>query len=354
MKPLVGVLGCNGVIGYEVCIHLSKECKIRGGQRRNPEKLKELENFEWMYLDLYDDKNLYEFCKECDVVVNCAGPAYKIKDRVAHMAAKVGAVYVDASDVIMIDENLKNTLEPEGVYVVAAGYVPGISGVIPRMIAETEFECIDALYCFQGGRQKFSDVAFTDIILSSIKKSGYPNACYKNGKIETYIENIGEKIALPGLDEKVYVKAFLSKEMEKVAQDLKIGEMHWYNIAPDQKMMELIMDSFEIMMTVDYDAGVEKIREKCRETFQNFMLDEGEWSVMIFEFFGEYQGKKKRKRVLFNLEKEEQVCGQMVVETVKAVLARKLPSGIYWSSEVVQLSEKKYKGATRCNMKSIA
>jgi hypothetical protein len=75
---------------------------------------------------------------------------------------------------------------------------------------------------------------------------------------------------------------------------------------------------------------------------------------MLFEFFGEYQGKKKRKRVLFNLEKEEQVCGQMVVETVKAVLARKLPSGIYWSSEVVQVSEKKYKGATRCNMKSIA
>lgn len=96
----IGILGASGTIGYLVCKLLQERYEIIGGCRKNNENFKNLKNFTWQKADLYDNESIKEFCRKSDVVVNCAGPAGSIKDRVALVAQKEKKPYIDASDFI--------------------------------------------------------------------------------------------------------------------------------------------------------------------------------------------------------------------------------------------------------------
>ncbi len=330
---LVGVLGASGKIGYNACLKLNDFCRIRGGHRRENKELASLDNYEWVKVDLNNLDELKSFCEGCDVVLNCAGPAYKIKDRVAKASAEAGAVYVDASDILMVNKEASKELNRDAVYILASGYVPGLSAVIPRIIASNEFDKVEKLYCFQGGKQSFSAIAFTDIILSSITKSGYSDSYYSHGEIVKDVLKLGEKVSVPGFKDSVFLKAYLSSEMKELADELGIGELHWYNMVSDESMMALVMDSFQLIMTNEREEAINKIQEKCEKTFKN-VKTENEWSCIRYEFYGEKNNKKIHRTVMYTLDKEEVVCGEISAETVKAVLKNKPENGMYWANEV--------------------
>ena len=79
----IGVLGASGTVGFLVCELLQERYEIIGGCRRKNKKFETLKHFVWQEVDLYDEESLESFCQKCEVVVNCAGPAGSIKDRVA-------------------------------------------------------------------------------------------------------------------------------------------------------------------------------------------------------------------------------------------------------------------------------
>ena len=121
--------------------------------------------------------------------------------------------------------------------------------------------------------------------------------------------------------------------MKELADELGIGELHWYNMVSNESMMALVMDSFQLIMTNEREEAINKIQEKCEETFKN-VKTENECSCIRYEFYGEKNNKKIHRTVMYTLDKEEVVCGEISAETVKVVLKNKPENGMYWANEV--------------------
>lgn len=224
-------------------------------------------------------------------------------------------------------------MNKDAVYILASGYVPGLSAIIPRIIVSKELDKVEKLYCFQGGKQSFSAIAFTDILLSSITKSGYADSYYSHGEIAKDVLKLGEKVSVPGFKDSVFLKAYLSNEMKELAEELGIGELHWYNMVSDESMMALVMDSFQVLMTNEREEAINKIQAMCEKTFKD-VKNENEWSCIRYEFYGDKDNKKIHRTVMYTLDKEEVICGEIAAETVKAVLKKKPENGMYWANEV--------------------
>lgn len=149
----IGVIGCGGTIGPIICSYLSSaNVEIIGGQRSEPDFCKYPENFRWKHLDINDGEELSDFCGECDVVLNCAGPAYVLFEKVALASAKAGAVYVDVTDALMFNDEVMSRVDGKGKFYIAAGYYPGITGVMLKKVIE-QFDRIDSLTGYSGARK---------------------------------------------------------------------------------------------------------------------------------------------------------------------------------------------------------
>lgn len=184
----VGIIGASGKIGLMSAKALEGSCCIKGGSRNYSDSFKGIENFEWQQVDIYDDDSLDKFCDGCDIILNCTGPAGIVKERVAVAAGKMGIPYVDTADVILVDKSIRDALPQNSVYVAGAGYVPGLGGLLIKYISEKLFDRVDKVKCYQVGKQCFSSIAFTDIVLTSF--CGTVKLVSAGGPTETTLWNI--------------------------------------------------------------------------------------------------------------------------------------------------------------------
>src|SRR5207302_8403929 len=102
-----------------------------------------------------DPRSLADFCEGCRVVVNCAGPSSVIGDRVARAAFAAGADYVDVAG--------ERALHAQAVGLPAgrtalpgAGMMPGLSELLPRVLAHDHPRRTAHLRAWCGGRGRFT------------------------------------------------------------------------------------------------------------------------------------------------------------------------------------------------------
>ncbi|URZ02603.1 saccharopine dehydrogenase family protein [Clostridium felsineum] len=335
MEPVIGVIGCGGIIGKVVTEELLKFYKVKGAQRSIPKLFQNSDKFEWIKTDLYNKKDLYDFCKKCTIIINCAGPSYKIKDRIADAAIKNCCVYFDLSDNIFTDKKLFENINNKGTYIIGTGYVPGISGAIPKIIANKEFDEIDTVYCFQGGRQMFTKTMVLDIILNSLLYEIYQSSFYQDGKIEQEPKEFDNKIYLPGFFEPVYIRSCLSKEIIEVAKDNNIREIHWYNAVPDQNIFNMINKTLKQIRVSGKGITFERIEKVCEKNIFEARVNNNYWSTMLYEFYGVCDGVKKRKRLIVTMEDSNIICGQVAAETIKMFIKGNYSNCVYWGKDIL-------------------
>ena len=182
MKETIGILGCFGTIGRHVAEKLLKNgFYVIGGQRRKRDMFQEYDNFEYNSVDVSDPESLERFCGKCDAVVNCISPAYLYGSLAAKAAANAEAIYIDGVNFILRDKGLPEN----GKYIIAAGYVPGLSEFIPKAIVAREFDKAESIVAYQGGTELCSEAAFADIVLSA-NDSGYSDSIYSQKKIKPF------------------------------------------------------------------------------------------------------------------------------------------------------------------------
>jgi hypothetical protein len=334
--PLIGVLGCGGALGHIACNVLKRNCKIRGGQRRRPEGMEADSNFQWVKTDLYNEEELYEFCKGCDVILNCAGPSYLVGDRVALAAAKANAIYIDTFGAGPLENSLlKKGLDKEGVFVISAGSFPGLSGILPRWLAEQEFESIFSMLSFAGGREHCSTCAGLDLLLSSVSNYGISGAFMKNGSVVRALDNISEKVYIPFLKEEVYKQKFLNDETIKLYKLLQLKEAYWYNIIVDKAVNDAILKSYA-KLSMDRSDNVlrEAIDELCAAA-DMALWGKNPWYVMTTELQGEKRGRLIRKRCILRSKSSYELSGVVAAAAVETVIKHKTKKGIYWAFEVL-------------------
>lgn len=327
----VGILGYGGEVGRTAKEYLYGKCFLRCGQRNKNYEAKNDSFIEYVEVDIFKEEELIKFCTGCDIVLNCSGPSYVIGDRVAKIAYKVGAKYVDAFGADYLEELIS---EYKGTYILSAGSFPGLSGILPRWLKNKgDFDYINSLEIFAGGEEKCSKGAIADLLLSSVKGFGVPNGYYKKGAIcKSHIDS-REKVSILGFEKDVYTQEYINKEIIRLAKLLNIEEAHWYNTQINKEIQDMTSKAC-IRLLVDNKQGVlEEIVDKLMQD-ANKEIKESWYSVSI-KMRGISKGKEIIKNLILKSDDSYRISGLICALVVEQIIENKIREGIHWAFEVL-------------------
>ncbi|REE95064.1 saccharopine dehydrogenase-like protein [Thermomonospora umbrina] len=183
-----------------------------------------------MRVDLHDGESLRAFCDGCAVVVNCAGPSYQVLDAVARVALEVGAHYVDAAGDLAAIDKMEATPPrelDERVAVFSAGLMPGLSGLLPRLLEPGAGTRLDV---YVGGAARIGELSAVDALLTRGPRFGTALAAWRDGRRVPNALRPLRGVALPGFRGRVHAWPFLSVETERLAAELELRELRNYTV----------------------------------------------------------------------------------------------------------------------------
>ncbi|MEK4063316.1 MULTISPECIES: saccharopine dehydrogenase family protein [unclassified Paenibacillus] len=251
MTGTIGLLGASGKVGQgaaELLLGASGCRLVLGG--RDTDKLRgqygELaKSAHLIKVDIFDDEALLAFCGECDVVINCAGPAKRIQDRVALAALRQKAHYVDAAgDERLYRQLMEHLPELEAKrlsFIVSAGIYPGLSEVLPAYVSQTYFNEVEQLELFFAGAGDFSVSAAYDIVCSIEEGTGMGMAYCLNGEASKISGPFRQTYTFPLPAGKRDAYPVLNLEFLEMARRNRLRSAWFYNTYPDRAMLAKFM-----------------------------------------------------------------------------------------------------------------
>lgn len=333
MKKTVGVLGCGGAVGKEVIRHLSEKYSILGGQRSFCEF--ENKNVKWIKTDIFDPESLDRFCRQCDLVINSAGPSSKIKLRVAECAAANNIDYVDTSgESIYIERETDLFKDTRNSFVIGAGLEAGLSGLIPYRLVR-DFDEVELAECYFGSRQRISRASLMDLLCSCFIDSGYANACYENGKIVSYKVPREEKHRVPGFRDEIYRKPYISNEISVMAGQCGIKAVKWYHAIADMETMNILDTLFESVDRIDQEDFLEALTDKYMVMFDAIANTRPLFNSILYDLTGIKNGEPIRKATLCQVEEAYRLCGVVSALAAEHLLENRCKEGVSWACEVL-------------------
>jgi hypothetical protein len=186
---------------------------------------------EAMAVDLWDIDSLAAFCASSRVVVNCAGPSYKVLDRVARAAFAAGADYVDPGGDTPVYRRLTSPdLPARGrAAVLNAGLMPGLTSILPRWLAR-QFSRPSALRAYVGVIDRLTPGSAAEYLLTLGGEHGEAQARWCNGSRISRALAPQSGVRLPFFPTVVNTYPYLSLETERLARTLKLETVDWYNV----------------------------------------------------------------------------------------------------------------------------
>jgi len=278
-------------------------------------------------VDLTDEASLAAFCRGCRVVVNCAGPSYRVLDRVARAALLAGADYVDAAGDAPVGRLL--AADPpagEQSVVLSAGASPGLTGLLPRLL--TTDGPLRHLDVFAGGPARSTHVAAVDTLLTRGREFGLPGAEWRDGRIREGALPGLDAVTLPGFPGPVTARPFLSVESQRLARSADVDRLRAYTVFAGERIPDLLAQAWADGRPVEeYAAALAAAAdEEVAEHGQGFTL---------LAAARRPPGRPGPVRVLLTSPDPSALSGAVVALTVRAVLAGGAPPGVRHAADVL-------------------
>ncbi|SFP31242.1 NAD-dependent epimerase/dehydratase family protein [Actinomadura madurae] len=323
---MIGVLGATGAVGRAAVPGLAGlGLPLRCAARRPPVP----GDGTWA-VDLRDPARLAEFCAGCRVVVNCAGPSYEVLDTVARAALDAGADYVDPAG----DDPLHALLAPRDLAsrgrraVLSAGLLPGLSGLLPRMLAG--HGQATGLLAFAGGLAPLTPAAARDFLLSASAGIGEPLAGWSGGRRAPRSLRPVRDVRLPFLPGEATAYPYLPTEIERAAALLGVREARWYNVFPTGRA--------ERVLSALWNGGVPDLDEAAARLMEAIRLDlagRDPYHRIVVQASGP---AGTRTLVVASTDGYEPAAAVTVAATA-AVLGGTVPAGTHYAAGVLEPSE---------------
>lgn len=227
----IGILGAGGSAGKgAVDILKGKDgIELKLGCRHIETISKETENVELCSIDIERKNELDDFVKNCDCVINCAGPAWKIKGSVAEVCFHYRIPYIDVAGGNSLINHLNSLNDVDkNIGITSAGVYPGLSELFLKWVCTHSEEKILSVQEIFYGNDELSDVAIEDICISL--KEGEGNAfCYcRNGNIEKISFETKASVRIPGVSAPVYLLPIVNPAFANVMGSFNISKAVFY------------------------------------------------------------------------------------------------------------------------------
>ena len=333
-ETLIGVIGSSGFIGRKLCEQLIKKYNVRGGQRspRYADANLSTNRISWQYVDVFDEMSLESFCSGCDIVINCAGPTYKIGDRIAVVANRNGSDYVDIFGGGYLEYQLyKECIEGKNYKIFAAGSMPGFSGIALKWLI-SKFDIIQKIKVYEGSFEKSGISACEDIILSSVKNFGLKDTYVEDMKyIRKGLEQ--ESVLIPGVPEPVYCQYYLTQEIQHLQKKYSIPNIKVYHMNSNQKLADMLSQAcFEAVFS---EENVRNNAMKIYSLLNDMASKKETWYAYVVEAEGIIGHQLYQKRLVIRA-KESALINVGVLESVlDEIVKREKNYGILWAYDFV-------------------
>lgn len=295
---MIGLLGATGDVGRHTAEFLDRLGigPIRSGNSTNA--------------DFRDPAMLDRFATGCRILVNCAGPAHAMGNRVAEAARRVGAHYVDASGDDPVDVHSGRTA------LLSAGLQPGLTALLPRWAARDAD--VRELSVWLGVSDLFSTSAAEDYLHAAASGRGEALAAWRGERrSKALVRETG--VTLPFFGEPVNLLPYFSPEAERLARALRVDRGDWYTVLSGDQVGR----AFDRVHTLDREAAVAVL---CRASRLDLAGREPR-VVLIAELDGH--------TVVLRAKGNGPVTGAVVALSVSALDRGGVPPGSYFAGEVL-------------------
>ncbi|QFG22430.1 saccharopine dehydrogenase NADP-binding domain-containing protein [Actinomadura sp. WMMB 499] len=337
MTP-IGVLGGSGTVGRVVVERLAAwgtgPLRVGGRDRDRAARVCKAAfgvPAEPFRVDLDDAAALREFCAGCDIVVNCAGPSYRVLDRVARAALAGGAHYVDAAgDFVAIDALTVDG--PAGLgrraAVFSAGLMPGLSGLLPRLLAADG--PLARLDVYVGGAAAIGPLSAVDALLTRGPRFGTALAAWRDGAIVPGALKPLRSVSLPGFRDRVHAWPFLSTEMSRLAADLGVAELRNYTVYVTEAIPEALARAW-----ADDGAAPDEHVPAVVAAADADLAATGPYYAMLFQAVPRDPAPGRPRRLLLHTPDSYALSGVVAALTARELRAGTIPPGAHAAPDVL-------------------
>ncbi|MBL1120554.1 saccharopine dehydrogenase NADP-binding domain-containing protein [Streptomyces sp. 110] len=347
-KPVIGVLGASGAVGRAAVRELRAlgHSGLRLGGRTASALCEVAEenpggHDETVWADATAPDGLRAFTEGCDIVLNCVGPTYRLRATVAFAALDAGAHCVDVAGDDPAAEDLLAGGDParEGrTVVLSAGALPGLSSLLPRWLAGQGLDGVTALTAYCGGMEPCSPTVAHDLMLS-LSSGGADGAAYgealaavRGGRRVPRALRTDEDTVHPAFPGRVAVQPYLSGESERLAGDLGVDRLDWYNVHPGPAVRALLN-----LLPGRLAAGEDpdRLAERLILAADLDLAGRKPYYVMDFALSGTASGTPATAGATLRTASSYRLTAAMGALAVDAVLRGGVPAGVHFACAVL-------------------
>jgi len=330
---LIGVLGASGDVGLASAqallslglhnlrlggrdAHTGARCLARLHQQWPDARL------QWTAVDFNDTPALARFARGCDVLLNCAGPSWRVADRAAQAALKADAHYVDAAGDIHLDPALWRGRSA----VLGAGLQPGLTGLLPRWLAAQGFTRVQGLTSYFGLRDQFTAVAADDFLQGAVDGSSEPLAAWHNGRCSRALRRRRD-VLLPCFPGPVHVLPYLNEEGERLARDLHLETGQWFNVITDGHVLNTLDQAHNL-------PRAEAVQRLCTAS-QLDLSGQPPFVTLLLQLDGLCDGQACTRSLVLSGAGNAALTGAMAAITVVSVLEGEIRPGCHHAAHAL-------------------
>lgn len=198
-------------------------------------------------LDIADEPAVAAALRQCDVLVNCAGPSSQYSARLATAASAFDVAYVDPGG----DRALFDVLGGIGTdvpVVLQTGVQPGLTGMLLRTLGSVQPTKV-TVWC--GGLQDLTPASVLEYLASlQDPHSRHPGAELCDRTIRTVRGRVPESPPAQFFPGTVSVHPHLDCETIEVAAEFGMAQVSWYNVLDAPRTRRAMQ-----VVAADYQAG---------------------------------------------------------------------------------------------------
>ena len=288
-------------------------------------------------VDVWDDAGLARFCAGANVVVNCAGPSYRVLERVALAALDAGAHYVDAGGDEPVFGALSGRDVGDRVAVLSAGMMPGLTGLLPRWLARQGFGTCARLTAHVGTMDRMTPAGAAEYLLSLGGVYGEAQAAWRNGARALRALNPVTDTELPFFPGRVDAYPYLSFESERTVRALGVADADWFTVYDGGSHVMNSLSRLQGAISGQSDpatAAAELTRAAALDLFGR-----DPYQLMVFELAGTIGGQPLTRTLVLRGSDTYELTGLMTAMSATAILAGRIPRGTHFAAEALAADE---------------
>ena len=321
---MIGIIGGYGEVGIHAC-RLLQQCQAQplkiGG--RNPEKGKRdfgnsFPEAIWEQVDMHNEESLGRFAETCDLVLNCAGPSYRVSKRIARICIEKGCHFVDAG----FERGMEDLqLIKDGQTVLyAAGATPGLSGLLPLWFSR-QFDKVNNALTYTVSLDKFTPTGAEDYLEGVLDETNAPMAAWRNGAVMHGILKRESGVTLPFFEHEITAYPIFDNETLHIAKKLGLNDGRWYFATVGDKL-PLALDAASINYQKAPQATIEKL---CLASSLD-IAGRTPYFNQLIQFEGTIDGVSTVKTAVMKSQGIGKVTGAVSAACAIAILERKVDS----------------------------